>query len=736
MAVPVYGELVPLVGVVNTSVLPFGQVRWFKWSAFYQVMVETGYAEIYDPTEPGAVISMPVTGAVLTYAALPTTGLTPGAVYMVQETGRLYIWSGTAWPASGNGIPITGTPGAPGRHVTDIDVTGNDLVFTMSGDETFTATVPALVAATAAKNAAETAAAQAQSWAQSISDVAEDAAQVAADRVAVDTAKTAAQGSATAAAGSATTAQSAATAAGTSATGAAGSATAAGNSATAAAGSATTANTKAGEAATSATTAQGHATTATTKAGEAATSATSASGSASTATTKATEASTSATAAAGSATTASTKAGEASTSATSAASSATTATTKAGEAATSASDAAAAATTATTKAGEASTSAGTASTAASTATTKAGEAADSATAAAASADEAANYVGGVADNAISTVKLQNGAVTSPKIAADAVTNTHIAAGSLQQDRLQPTGAFADALAARELTANRGAVNGYAPLDASGLVPAVNLPSYVDDVLEYANLAGFPGTGTTGKIYVALDTGKIYRWSGSAYVEISPSPGSTDSVTEGSSNLYFTNARAQSALASSLALKAPLASPVFTGTAETPALKVTGGSPGAGKLLTSDASGNATWQSPVSTAQPYSEAYVAGSTVVTASNGTAVQSGLTSVVTDAAHTFATDGFTVPAGAYLVTVEAVWNATATANRFPAIYDGSVFRRLNGPAANETEGLTQAYTVMLNLSASTKLGIGFLVATTTSAARTLAAGNGSRIMIRKLL
>lgn len=56
----------------------------------------------------------------------------------------------------------------------------------------------------------------------------------------------------------------------------------------------------------------------------------------------------------------------------------------------------------------------------------------------------------------------------------------------------------------------------------GKVPASQLPSYVDDVLEYANLAAFPGTGETGKIYVAIDTNKTYRWSGSAYVEISAS----------------------------------------------------------------------------------------------------------------------------------------------------------------------------------------------------------------------
>lgn len=89
---------------------------------------------------------------------------------------------------------------------------------------------------------------------------------------------------------------------------------------------------------------------------------------------------------------------------------------------------------------------------------------------------------------------------------------------------------------------------------SGIIPANQLPSYVDDVLEYANLAAFPGTGSADKIYVALNTNKTYRWSGSTYIEIIPSPGTTDSVAEGATNLYFTNARAVSALSGSLAGK--------------------------------------------------------------------------------------------------------------------------------------------------------------------------------------
>lgn len=72
-------------------------------------------------------------------------------------------------------------------------------------------------------------------------------------------------------------------------------------------------------------------------------------------------------------------------------------------------------------------------------------------------------------------------------------------------------------------AQKSAANGIAPLGSDSKVPAAYLPSYVDDVLEYANLAGFPAIGETAKIYVALDNNKTYRWSGSAYVEISPAP---------------------------------------------------------------------------------------------------------------------------------------------------------------------------------------------------------------------
>lgn len=83
--------------------------------------------------------------------------------------------------------------------------------------------------------------------------------------------------------------------------------------------------------------------------------------------------------------------------------------------------------------------------------------------------------------------------------------------------------LATALAAKEAAANKGQANGYAPLDGTSKIASAYLPSYVDDVIEAANLTVIQAlTGETGKIYVALDTGKTYRWSGSAYVQIAAS----------------------------------------------------------------------------------------------------------------------------------------------------------------------------------------------------------------------
>jgi hypothetical protein len=87
---------------------------------------------------------------------------------------------------------------------------------------------------------------------------------------------------------------------------------------------------------------------------------------------------------------------------------------------------------------------------------------------------------------------------------------------------------------------------YPVLDNDNKIPAIYLPGFVDDILEYQTYNLFPNIGNFDKIYVSLDNGKAYRWGGTIYTEIVSSPGTTDSLVEGSVNKYFTNAKAASA----------------------------------------------------------------------------------------------------------------------------------------------------------------------------------------------
>lgn len=428
--------------------------------------------------------------------------------------------------------------------------------------------VPAVVSqAWQAAWAAQASAERAEAAAASVDDVAADAAQVAADRIAVE--------------GFKNTASAAATSAGNSATAAANSQAAASGSATSAGTSATAANTAKNDAQTAKTGAE--------------TARDAASASAGTANTKATEASNSATAAAasetaaaGSASTASTKADEASTSATAADGSA-------DAAAASATSADGSATAAAGSATDALGSSANADSQASAAALSASYAASAVEVAAGSAEDAiaAKIAAELARDQSQQGVVPDGAVTDQKVSASAdiqqskILNLVSAlADKLPKSGGNVTGAISSSVAPTDIThltrkdyvdstisalvdlrilkTSIGVANGVAPLDATGKLAPTFLPSYVDDVLEYTSLATMPASGESGKIYTALDTNKIYRWSGSVYVEISGSPGSTDAVVEGAVNKYFTDARAQNAMAASMALKAPLASPAFTG----------------------------------------------------------------------------------------------------------------------------------------------------------------------------
>ncbi|WP_313284642.1 hypothetical protein [Stutzerimonas kunmingensis] len=161
------------------------------------------------------------------------------------------------------------------------------------------------------------------------------------------------------------------------------------------------------------------------------------------------------------------------------------------------------------------------------------------------------------------------AASAMKTKLDGIANgaTANASDAQLRDRATHTGTQAistvsglqTALDGKLATSARGVANGVASLDANGLIPPMQLPSYVDDVLEYAATSNFPATGETGKIYIAIngasaaDPTKQYRWTGTAYSEITSSPGSTDAVPEGSGNLYFTADRVRSTVLTGLSL---------------------------------------------------------------------------------------------------------------------------------------------------------------------------------------
>lgn len=150
-----------------------------------------------------------------------------------------------------------------------------------------------------------------------------------------------------------------------------------------------------------------------------------------------------------------------------------------------------------------------------------------ATAAAEKAENAADVAIGVVNEAQQATANANQAAQS---ANDAATNANQAATSAndaateahtQAEYAKTQGDYAKAEGNRVL-AEKGQPGGLAELDESGRVPSSQLPSYVDDVINVATYSQLPNPGESGKIYITEDTNLTYRWSGSGYVEISPS----------------------------------------------------------------------------------------------------------------------------------------------------------------------------------------------------------------------
>lgn len=122
-------------------------------------------------------------------------------------------------------------------------------------------------------------------------------------------------------------------------------------------------------------------------------------------------------------------------------------------------------------------------------------------------------------------------ITASSVGAAASTHTH----SKSQITDFPTSMPASdvpawAKAASKPSYSIGEISGNLPVARlSGVIDSANLPSYVDDVLEFDSFAKFPTKGESGKIYTALDTNKIYRWGGTTYVVIS------DTITLGTTH---------------------------------------------------------------------------------------------------------------------------------------------------------------------------------------------------------
>lgn len=143
---------------------------------------------------------------------------------------------------------------------------------------------------------------------------------------------------------------------------------------------------------------------------------------------------------------------------------------------------------------------------------------------------------------------------------------------------------------------------------SGTVPSAQLPSFVDDVEEYNDFASFPGTGETGKIYINLAERDVYRWSGSAYIQINDAVSSADQATklataraialsgdaggsasfDGSADVTI-NVSLSAAVQNSLNLADTSTQPGDD------AATLGAGSSADGQVLTADGAGNAVWE---------------------------------------------------------------------------------------------------------------------------------------------
>lgn len=196
-------------------------------------------------------------------------------------------------------------------------------------------------------------------------------------------------------------------------------------------------------------------------------------------------------------------------------------------------------------------------------------------------NDAAVVAAKLASDSVVTIKILDANVTNAKIANLAIDNSKVSAtAAIVESKLSlnfSTSSLNSDIQTRELAANKGIAGGYASLDGGGKVPISQLST---DIMQYkgsfnptsttivdgvgnagdvyrANVAGSVNFGSGLQAYgigdLAIYSGSIWEHSPAddAVLSVNGNTGvvilDTDDISEGVTNLYFTTARARTAV---------------------------------------------------------------------------------------------------------------------------------------------------------------------------------------------
>jgi hypothetical protein len=129
--------------------------------------------------------------------------------------------------------------------------------------------------------------------------------------------------------------------------------------------------------------------------------------------------------------------------------------------------------------------------------------------------------GKLAANSVLTAKIKDANVTADKLASNSVTTIKIVDKNVTTEKIADKAVTEGKLADGAVT-NAKLATGIDASKLTGTVPSDCLPGSYDEVQEYTSKDSFPTTGVAATIYVDTTTNLVYRWTGSAYIEISSS----------------------------------------------------------------------------------------------------------------------------------------------------------------------------------------------------------------------